>query len=113
VSVLLLTEDAQLLCGHKGRVSVATSQRWVTVEGRALLVATDPEGREIQLCPNAAAGKTCTNTLGVDRGYSPLVRIDGHAACRKDLVGTTDGMPPAGATYSVSRPGQGFVGEEA
>lgn len=111
--MLLLTEDAQLLCGHQGRVSVAASQRWVTVEGRALLVATDPEGRGIRLCTNVAAGKACTNTLGVDRGYSPLVRVDGHAACRDDLVGTTDGMPPAGATYTVSRPGQAFVEERA
>jgi hypothetical protein len=112
MTVLLLTEDALLLCGHLGRVAIAPSQRWVTVEGRALLVATDPEGRPIALCPNVAAGKPCTATRAVDRGYSGWVRVDGHPVCRLDLVGVTDGMPPTGASYSPTRPGQSLVAED-
>jgi hypothetical protein len=110
VTVLFITEDALLLCGHLGRVQIAASQRWVTVEKRAVLVATDPQGKTIVGCP-FYAGKPCTGTLAVERGYSSFLRVDGHAVCRDDLVGITDGTPPAGAHYSVSRPGQSFVSE--
>ena len=109
--MLLLTQDALLLCSHMGRVQISPSQRWVSVEGRAVLVATDPESKTIYPCPNLAMGKPCTNSLAVQHGYSAFVRIDGHAVCRADLVGVTDGMPPGAAFYRVSQPGQGLVSE--
>jgi hypothetical protein len=96
-----------------GHVQVSPSQRWVSVEGRAVLVAKDPEGKTIDQpkCPNLAMGKICTNTLVVQQGYSTFIRVDGRAVCRADLVGLTDGMPPGGAFYRVLRPGQGLVSE--
>ena len=48
---------------HLGRVAVAPSQRWVTVEGVPVLVHPDPEGKGIGGCPNSAAGKVCTSTI--------------------------------------------------
>ena len=38
-----LTKDALLLCDHKGVVSPTASQDWVTINGRSIQVATDPE----------------------------------------------------------------------
>jgi hypothetical protein len=108
MTVLLLTEDALLLCGHMGRVQVAASQHWVTIEGRAVLVATDPAGKSIA-CPNLASGQPCTGTGAVTQGYSTLLKIDGRAVCRANVQGPT--LPMLVAHYTVSRPGQPFLSE--
>ncbi len=106
----VLTEDALLLCKHvTGRVSLAASQRWVTVESRAVLVATDPEGRAIDHCTWAGPGvKPCQLTLKVTAGYSSFVFIDGAAACLDTVTGLTESLPPV--TYSVKNPGQRLWG---
>ena len=47
-----LTEDAGLICKHVlGRVSIAASQRLVTIAGRRVLVDPDPEGKGIKVVP--------------------------------------------------------------
>jgi hypothetical protein len=48
----VLTEKSSLKCLHKGAVRNEASQHWVTIAGNAVLVATDPEGRDIDHCPN-------------------------------------------------------------
>lgn len=118
--MLLLTSAAMLLCDHLGRVAVAPSQRWVTVEGVPVLVHPDPEGKGIRGCPNSAAGKVCTSTIdgrampaAVERGYSTLLRIDGERVCLDTFVGLTDGMPAGAARYKVVQPGQSLVSEGA
>ena len=51
--MLVLTEDALLVCAHElGEVGVAPRQDWVTVNGRKVLVDSDPESRPITKCPN-------------------------------------------------------------
>ncbi|HEY2028935.1 MAG TPA: hypothetical protein VGH20_06970 [Myxococcales bacterium] len=107
--MLFLTDDATILCGHAGRCAVGASQRWVTVQGRPLLVATDPEGKGISGCPFLAGGQPCVGTAEVSRGYSTLVRIDGRPVCRADVEGPT--LPLRVAHYTVARPGQSFVSE--
>ena len=107
--MLLITEDATIVCGHGGRAAVAASQRWVTVQGRALLVATDPEAKGISGCPFLASGQPCVGTAGVTKGYSTLLRVDGRAVCRADVEGPT--LPLRVAHYTVARPAQAFVTE--
>lgn len=112
----VLTEDALLRCDHGGKVSPAVRQSWVTIAGRRVLVEDDPEGRKISGCPNTnplVGIKPCTQTLRVQRGYSELVRIDGHPVCLDAVTGLTDGTPQGGVRYIVADPGQALVAEVA
>lgn len=106
----VLTEDALVLCNHQtGRVGLVATQALVTIDGRKVLVATDPESRPVSGCPIAAPLKLCTTTLAVQRGYSSLVTIDGRAVCLDTVTGLTDGTPPA--RYEVRDAGQALVKE--
>ncbi len=113
--MLLLTEDAKLRCTHiNGRVTAVTSQEWVTVEGRKVLVEPDVEGRAIGGCPNVGPTiKSCTLTLKVGKGYSEFVRIDGQRICLDSIRGLTDGTPPGLVEYEVEDAGQIWVTEAA
>jgi hypothetical protein len=114
--MLLLTEDARLACDHGGGVDNKWSQEWVRIAGRRVLVAQDPEGRDIDGCPNAnvAMGlKPCTETLKVNEGYSVFVAIGGDAVCLDSIAGMTNGSPPGLVHYVVHAPGQAFVGAAA
>ncbi len=108
-----LTEDAALYCAHEtGKVQNSASQGLVTVKGRSVLVAKDPEGRTILGCTNAnppVGIKPCSKTLPVLAGYSSFIRVKGHAVCLDTLKGLTDGTPPGAVEYSVRKPGQSFV----
>ncbi len=108
----LLRDDALVTCTHElGRVALTVAQRWVTVDGVALLVRPDPEGRPIAGCPNlTVVTKPCTSTLAVGTGYSAFVTIDSRPVVRDDLVGMTDGQ--GGVYRYVCRdPRQRFVVE--
>lgn len=107
----VLTVDARLVCRHRGVVSVPPTQDLVTVNGRRVLVESDPEGKGIRGCPNAGPTiKPCTTTLKVQQGYSSLVRIDGRRVCLDTVSGLTDGTPPGSVAYGVDEPGQAWVG---
>lgn len=108
---LLLTEDATLVCKHElGTVQVRTSQAFVTVEGRVVLVEKNPERRPITNCPNVGPTiKPCQLTLAVEEGYSDLVRVDGKRVCLETVTGLTDGTPPGTVKYNVRTPGQQLV----
>jgi len=113
--MLLLTEDAVVVCTHElGRVGIVATQDLVTVERRRVLVEPDPEGRPISGCPNTGAAiKPCTQTLRVLAGYSPgLLRIDGQRTCNDTTSGFTDGTPPGAVRYKVRAAGQAFVEEQ-
>lgn len=106
----VLTDQAQLKCGHDGFVANRSSQGYVTIMGRPILIEPDPEGRDITACPSIAAqSKPCTTTLGVRTGYSTLVRISGHPICLDSVVGFTNGTPPGTIDYTVRLPGQHLV----
>jgi hypothetical protein len=112
--MLLLTQDAVLICGHAlGKVTNAPSQGWVTVERRSVLVRADPEGRPIAGCVNAAPLKPCLMTLAVRTGYSSLLRVDGREVCLDTVRGFTTGDPPGAVDYHVAAAGQGFVSGDA
>jgi hypothetical protein len=110
----LLTEEADLICGHKlGHVKNRPGQDLVTVEHKKLLVQNDPEGRDIAGCPTAPPLKPCLKTLAVKEGYSDLVRIEGHPVCLSTLTGLTTGDPTGAVYYTVKTPGQDLVSEVA
>lgn len=111
---LILTEDAKLRCDHLGKVENEPSQSLVTIEKRKILVATDPQGRNIHGCPNLTpATKPCTHTLVVEDGYSTIASIGGHPICLATLRGHTDGTPPGTVFYTVQDAGQAFVSLES
>ncbi len=112
--MLLLTDQATLICAHGTRVENKPSQSWVTIEGRPVLIEPDPVGRSISNCPNkGGAGLIpCTATVNVRTGYSTLVRIGSHAACLETVVGATNGGV-APFEYRVIAPGQSLVTERA
>lgn len=107
----LLVLPGVLRCGHDGLVGNRASQEWVRVAGAAVLVATDPEGRPITMCPNISTNtKQCTSTQAVTTGYSTFVRIADRRVCLDTVEGYTDGVPPS--KYTVRTPGQQFVGAD-
>jgi hypothetical protein len=111
-----LTQDALLLCDHGGTVHLEARQSWVTIAGRRVLVASDPERRSISGCPNQnpfLGLVACTKTLAVTHGYSSFVRIDDHAVCLDTVTGLTNGTPPGTVKYTVKNPGQTLVGSDA
>ena len=110
-----LTEDAKLVCAHElGKVVNAPTQDLVTIRRRRVLVEKDPEGRDIQFCPNVGATiKPCQHTLAVQVGYSDFMRIDGRRVCLDTVTGLTDGTPPGTVLYKVRSAGQDFVSEGA
>jgi hypothetical protein len=111
----VLTEDAVFKCQHSGVVEVAPSQDYVRIGGRLVLVDDNPEGRDIDRCPNRnlAGIRPCDNSLKVRQGYSVFVAIDGHSICLDNLWGLTDGTPPGSVRYTVRAPGQDFVSGDA
>jgi hypothetical protein len=112
--MLLLTEDALLVCDHElGTVGIQTSQTLVTIDQRRLLVEVDPEARPIKGCPNVSVTiKPCQHTLPVKQGYSELLFIEGRRICLDSVRGLTDGTPPGAIYYKVRKAGQEFVSEE-
>jgi hypothetical protein len=112
--VRLITQDALIVCDHKGVVKLVHRQSYVTIAGRLVLIDPDPEQRTIDRCPNRAPPmKQCTTTWRVESGYSQFVRIDGHRACLATVTGHTDGMPVGAVFYRVNKPGQTFVSASA
>lgn len=108
----LITEDVAMVCKHEmGKVSIERSQTLVTIEQRAVLVESDPEGRSISGCPLVFPFKPCLRTLAVREGYSSLLRIEGRRVCLDTVTGLTDGTPPGTVMYKVNVPGQEFVSE--
>ena len=112
----ILTQDADLQCDHAGRVGLGARQGWVTIAGRRVVVATDPEGCSIGGCPNTnpfLGLAPCTTTLAVTTGYSAFVRIDGHRVGLDTVEGLTNGTPQGGVRYRVHAPGQTLVRSDA
>ena len=111
----VLTVDARLRCDHKtGNVKIEASQGLVTVEGRPILVYSDPEGKSIPDCSHSvpAAGiLPCKLTLKARTGYSQFVRVGDRRICLDTVIGYTNGTPPSQVDYTVDDPGQGLVSE--
>ena len=106
-----MTEDAIVVCAHQlGNVTNQPSQKLVTINGRRVLVDSDPEGRGISMCPNIGGTmRPCKKTLKVTQGYSTFVRIDGKRICLDSVEGLTDGTPPGIVKYNVRAAGQHLV----
>jgi len=100
----VVTLDATLTCPHLGRVQLAASQGFVRIHGGPVLVEPDPVGKSISGCTIPPNSGPCTATIGVQRGYSRLVRIGGRRICLDTLEGPTSGAVTP--TYGVDDPGQ-------
>jgi hypothetical protein len=109
-----LTEDARLVCAHPGgTVKIQSSQRWVTIERRAILVATDPERCDIIGCSNLIPPNVpCRKSEAVNEGYSTFIRIERRPVCLETVTGLTDGTVRGAVFYSVAAPGQSLVTEQ-
>lgn len=109
--MLFLIDKTSFACLHKGVVRNKPSQDWVTIEKDSVLVKNDPEGRDIDRCPNRGPHgiKPCLKTLKVNVGYSAFISIDGHAVSLDNTWGFTDGTPPGLVKYNVVDPAQRFV----
>lgn len=107
-----LTVDGTLVCAHEaGSVELVATQQLVTINGRAVLVEPDPEGRPIAHCPWVQPGfMPCVLTLKAT-GYSSRIRIDGRCVGLDTVVGVTNGTPAGTFQYTVRRPGQTLVSE--
>lgn len=106
----IIINTADIRCDHDGKVVNNPSQHWVEISGHPVLVADDPQGRTVKVCPNIGATmKPCTATLRVIKGYSAFIKIDGHAVVLDTLDGLTDGTVPGTVHYRVRLPGQSFV----
>lgn len=108
-----ITLDSVIKCAHKGRIENVNQQDWVRIDV-PVLVDNDPEGRDIDGCPNSGPNiKKCGKTLKVATGYSEWIRIDGHAVVLSHLDGLTDGTLPGTVHYNVEDPKQEFVRADA
>jgi hypothetical protein len=112
--MLILTEEARLVCKHEvGRITNKTSQDFVRIEKKRVLVENDPEGRNIKGCPiYPPMGRPCVTTLKVRTGYSDWMRVGGKRVCLDLITGFTDGTPPGTVLYKVNFAGQEFVSEK-
>ena len=105
----VLNADAIVRCDHDGTAREQPSQHWVFIAAAEVLVDHDPEGRDIDWCPNAAPPmRSCGKALKVRVGYSGLVFIGGRALVLDHLDQITDGTPPGNRT-TCRDPGQPFV----
>lgn len=112
--MLWLTENAILVCTHEtGVVINTTTQNFVTINHKRVLIENNPENRTIVGCPNIGVGiKPCTTTLKVNQGYSNFVRIKGYRVCLSTIIGLTDGTPPGIVAYKVRSAGQNMIREK-
>lgn len=109
-----ITTASVIKCSHRGKINNFASQDWVRVEtddGMApVLVDNDPEGRDIDGCPNSGPQiKKCGKTENVRTGYSTWLRIGGNSVVLSNLDGLTNGTPPRMVPYRVTDPKQLFV----
>lgn len=110
-----ITLASVILCDHAGKIENENTQDWVRVheqdaDAEPVLVDSDPEGRDIDNCPNSGPQiKKCGKTLKVAVGYSEWIRIDEHAVVLSHLDGLTDGTLPGTVHYKVTDPKQQFV----
>jgi hypothetical protein len=108
-----ITVNSVIKCDHAGVIENVNRQDWVRIEV-PVLVDDDPEGRDIDWCPNSGPNiKKCGKTLKVHVGYSTWIRIDGHAVVLSNLDGLTDGTVPGTIHYKVEDPKQEFVRADA
>jgi hypothetical protein len=107
----ILNMQAVIVCDHRATVTNQNSQTFVRITRAPVLVADDPVGRGIALCPNTNLINIfpCKLTLKVDAGYSTFIRIGGHAVCLDTVTGFTNGVPPGNFHYKVTAPGQEYV----
>lgn len=113
-----IIKESVIKCAHLGVVDNVNSQDWVRIvhddEPVPVLVDDDPQGRDINGCPNSGAYvKKCSQTLEVKVGYSEWIRIDGKAIVLSHLDGLTNGTPPKKVPYNVTDPKQLFVRADA
>jgi hypothetical protein len=111
---LLLILASKIRCDHDGKVANKASQEWAVLDDSPILRNDDPEGRDIDWCPNRGANiKYCDKTLKVETGYSKFVTVGGKAVVIANLAGKTNGTPPGAVFYRVRNAEQTYVTVES
>jgi len=105
-----ITIASVVRCGHDGKIQNKPSQEWLRISDKPVLRDDDPQGREINACPNYGVNvKPCRKTLKVAKGYSEWITIEGKAVVLSHLDGLTDGTVPGTVHYQVRDPKQTYV----
>ena len=102
----VLTKSSKLACSHQGTVQVVATQQKLTVNGDAVLVMGDLEGKPISGCPVAVTPSTkpCLTVTSMLAGAATKLSVDGMPVLLDTATGLTDGVPPG--TWSVLTSGQ-------
>jgi hypothetical protein len=113
----VLVAGGVLACSHQGRARLAASDSRLTVDGHAVVVSGQEAGISFATgapgvdapCPITApngAPSPCTATLAATGGVSAKITVGGTGALLDSATGSATNAQDAGATWSVSDPGQ-------
>ena len=102
----VLTKGGQVACAHQGTVQLSAGQSLLKVDGQAVLVEGDLDGKSISGCttPTSQTSQPCKTITAVIGGTATTLKADGKAVLLETVQGTTDGVPPG--TWSVKSAGQ-------
>jgi len=94
----VLTTSSNVTCGHAGKVTTVSAAK-LTINGSAVLVKSDIDGKAVSACSTPAASdasgptaKACTSVSSVDSGTAQKLTVGSVPVMLDTLSGTTDGM---------------------
>lgn len=93
----VLTQGSVLTCAHQGKIQVTASQSLLKIDGQAVLVQGDLEGKTISGCstPATPTSKPCTSVVSMTVGAATMIKVGGKAVLLETAMGMTDGVTPA------------------
>jgi hypothetical protein len=104
----VITAGSTVKCAHQGTVQLVPSQQVLNVDGRAVLVMGDLEGKPISGCtvPATQSSKPCTTVVKMIAGAATKLRAGNKAVLLDTATGLTDGLPAPGNVWTVQTAGQ-------
>ena len=89
----VLTRASTIVCGHQGTVQLSPSQTKLKVDGDAVLVMGDMEGKQIAGCttPPSPTSKPCMTVVSMLVGAAVKLKADGKPVLLETATGLTDG----------------------
>jgi hypothetical protein len=108
----IVTEGNVIRCPHPpGAGTIVSTQDFVRIGGRKIVVRPNPVRTVIAGCPNVAIPNIpCTATMTAEpESYSAFLSIGAAPVCLDRVRGVTSGSPPGMPKYGVVQAGQEFV----
>jgi hypothetical protein len=105
----VLTAKSTLTCLHQGTVQLMASQSVLKVDGQAVLVQGDLEGKLISGCktPVSQTTKPCMTVVAMSVGTAMALKAGNKPVLLETAMGTTDGLTPAPTNmWNVQTAGQ-------